>query len=295
MSLPSSQPETAAVEPVAESTLPDREGPGDQDPRADRSAQPARPGLGSWVRVAILAAILLSSAGLRMWQASRFEEDLLDGRQSPFALKEIPLNLGQWEGVNGQLDIRTADTAGATDNISRIYVNQLTGVRLHCLVLYGPAVDMQYHAPDRCYPASGYKQEGLDRVEGIGVGQEDRTVPFKVKLYARSTGGRIERHEVFWSWRYNDSWQFNLRVPRRMERVPGMFKVHVDRIVDPQEILNSESNPSKQFLDLLMPQIERLVERAVEDLQESESENPATTARADRPEQAGSRQASITR
>ena len=54
---------------------------------------------------------------------------------------------------------------GGTDHILRTYVDELTGVSLGVLVLFGPAEPVLPHVPEICYPANGFSnaQDSIHR------------------------------------------------------------------------------------------------------------------------------------
>jgi hypothetical protein len=205
------------------------------------------------IQIALVVAVLAGSAGLRAWQASNATA-ASRVEAPPFPLEEIPLRIGDWVGEEGKLDSRTANTAGALDSISRTYLDPRTGVRLQVLVLYGPAERLKFHAPTVCFPAAGFEQDGLRRPLAIPSG--DREIPFLSVSYRKARGGGDETREVVWSWHYRDRWSTELKAKRYMERIGGMFKVHIERLVAPDERLEAQSNPTRRFLERFMPEIE---------------------------------------
>src|ERR1700683_436164 len=101
---------------------------------------------GVWGTIADV--MLGSSAVYRIVQEQRHKEERNYIESCPFPLKEIPSKLGIWrlkEGGDQLLDSLTMRVTGGTDHILRTYVDDLTGVSLVVLVLFGPAEPVLPH------------------------------------------------------------------------------------------------------------------------------------------------------
>lgn len=233
---------------------------------ADSSAQdllpaPQRRGMGAfglWARVALAVALLTASALGRAWQARRVDQMLRDGRVAPFRLADIPTTLGTWVGHDEEMDPIIARATGSTDRINRVYQDTVTGQKVWVIVLFGPSSEMFIHAPEVCYPASGY-----DCVRGpisreLAVGSD--RLPFVELVYLKGEGGQADQQDVFYSWRYGGRWTPGRTNMKGFERIPGMFKVQVSRPTKDQELDNlGEGNPCESFLAKLMPDIEQRI------------------------------------
>lgn len=224
--------------------------------------------LGSWVRVVLVVAVMAGSAGLRGWQRSRVEQALLSGTHSPFPLATIPLRLGSWEGRDDTLDPHVSRATGAVDHVFRTYVDSRTGVRLSVILLYGPPVDMAVHSPENCYPAAGYALVDGPRMRMVSLG--DHAVPFRSLTYARGSSGHRDRQHVYYTWRYEDRWTPDQESPKRIERIPGTYKIHIARaaaeterfdLVEPGSDADHKPrwvrDPCQDFLEALLPEIEQ--------------------------------------
>ncbi len=212
---------------------------------------------GIWVRVGLAVALVGASGALRFWQQSQVNAELRTGRVSPFPLEELPMTLGPWEGEADTLDPTIARATGAVDHISRTYVDRRTGVRLSVIVLYGPADQVYVHSPENCYPVAGYHQFGKTRVREVELaGEESRSLPFKSMVYAKGEGGQAEWQQVVYSWWYNGQWNPFMVQHKDIERIPGMYKVHVARPISEREYVDGDG-PCQDFLSLLMPELER--------------------------------------
>ncbi len=216
--------------------------------------RPAASQTGLWLRIMIVVLLLATSAGVRAWQTIQVGQITENSKTSPFPLKEIPLQIGHWQGTDGELDDFISRIAGAVDNVSRQYVDDRTGVQVNCIIVFGPAHKVMFHSPERCYPTSGFRQDGGRR--RVEVSTTSGTVPFTQIVYQKDPGGLLDRREVLFSWYYSGSWETSIGAARRMERVGGMIKVHVDRMLTDNEDVVTENNITEDFLRQLLPEIE---------------------------------------
>lgn len=230
-------------------------------------------GLGLWARVGLTLALAASGGALRARMSAEVDAEIARMSASPFALSSIPDELGDWRRDPARekaLDPSIARGTGATDQISRVYVDRRTGVALDVVVLYGPAQEMFIHSPENCYQAAGY---------GRAAGPATRTLPaasgssdgegrsFRTLVFTKGVGGTAETQEVYYAWRLRGRWALDLGVYKELRRVGGMHKVQVGRAAAPGELTGPDlpsgdsRHPPEDFLRLLADEMERL-ERA---------------------------------
>lgn len=232
----------------------------DIDPTSKASVSPksrARgwsPSAGDFVRLTLVCLILAGSGFARIWQARRVDAALAGGRQSPFPLESVPLDLKSWKGEPTELDEQIVRATGSTDRITRHYVDQRTGVNFDLIILYGPTSDMFIHAPELCYPKAGFRPFG-DAKERSIPGPNGR-IPFRSLAYSKGEGGRREIQEIYYSWRYNGRWSTSVSSPKQSERIPGMYKIQLARRITSEESRDFD-NPAEAFLEILLPEFER--------------------------------------
>jgi Protein of unknown function (DUF3485) len=221
-------------------------------------------GLGLWARVGLAVFLLAASATGRAWQAKRVDQVMRDGRISPFPLAEIPMTLGSWVGKDIPLDPIIARATGSVDHIQRMYQNTITGQRIELIFLYGPSSQMFIHAPDVCYPGSGFEHIAGPIGHDITSGDGGHW-PFFEVIYRKGEGNTADQQEVYYSWRHfgalgSSVWSPGMITQKRSERIPGMFKVQVARGIKDRELgVRDVGNPCQAFLAQLMPEIERRV------------------------------------
>ena len=214
------------------------------------------------IRWMIAAVFLLASSGVvRGLQDRRFETERSYLATCPFPLKSISSELDGWKVIEGDksLDPLTTRTAGATDHVIRTYVDELTGVTLTVLILFGPAEPVLPHSPQVCYPSCGYTATEEPTYRVI-KGQGNKDYVFRSGVFAKSGGRSVLREVVYHSFRLEGPWTPDLGSGRRFPRKnPGIFKVQVQRRVAEGE-RRDKDDPIEHFLALLIPEIDRRIE-----------------------------------
>jgi hypothetical protein len=223
-----------------------------------------------------IGCVLLATSGVaRSVQDRRHQVESSYTEDCPFPLKSIPTTLGRWkvaEGGEKTLDSLTMRITGGTDHLMRTYVDELTGVSLVVLVLFGPAEPVMPHTPEVCYPSSGFQpvDDVVDRV--IESKEEGVTSQFRSATYTKSGGRVMLREGVYHSFRLEGRWSPHAGSGRKFpRRNPSVFKVQVQRQMASGEKL-APNDPIEQFLTLLVPAIERGLKSA---------EKPARTSTGD--------------
>ena len=213
--------------------------------------------LASWSRVGLAVALLIGSAGVRAWQVRRIDGEMAAGRQRPkIDLAAVPTELGPWKGAATELDAQIARATGADQIVTRRYVNQFTGVALDLILIYGPAAEVYVHAPEVCYPSAGYALAAGPEARAVKLGDGGAAADFRSLVYAKGEGATAALSEVYYSWWYNGRWTPEVGKQKYFERIPGMYKVHVARVVGPGERRDVD-NPSESFLRELLPELRR--------------------------------------
>jgi len=207
----------------------------------------------------VIGCVLLVASGVaRSVQDRRHQVESSYTETCPFPLNSLPATIGRWKMVGDEmkLDSLTMRITGGTDHTMRTYVDELTGVSLVVLVLFGPAEPVIPHTPEICYPSSGYQSvdDSTDRV--IESKDEKLTSVFRSTIYAKSGGRAMLREGVYYSFRLEGQWSPHAGSGRKFpRRNPSVFKVQVQRRMAEGERLGRDE-PIEQFLSLLVPAIE---------------------------------------
>ncbi len=213
-----------------------------------------------WARVLLVVALVGASAGVRWVRAGQYADLIEAGELAPFSMDDLPTTFGPWKGEDAKLDSEIARATGASGLLSRIYTDGRTGVKLSVIVLYGPATKVYIHSPEVCYPGSGFRTVEGPLVQKISVG--DQKIPFASLLYEKGVGSVLDRRQVYYSWHYVGQWSPAMLLQKKVDRLPGMFKVHIERRAGMHEQIDL-NDPCIGFLELMLPDIQRRIDLAM--------------------------------
>jgi hypothetical protein len=93
-------------------------------------------------------------------------------------------------------------------------------------LISGPSGAVSTHAPDVCYPASGYKTVKEPRREAIDL-PGGGTARYYVAEFEKRTATRVERQRVRWAWSADGQWDAPDRPRFAYLRVPELFKLYI--------------------------------------------------------------------
>lgn len=232
-----------------------------------RSIAAARPGRSRpvWVWLAMAAALLGTSGLVRAWQDHQLEVKAHEAETAPFPMADLPRNLGRWkaQGKDQELDPETLEIAGASDYVSRSYVDEQTGVVLSLIVVFGPAERVVGHIPEVCYPAVGYSPASTPT--DLTITFDSGSARFRAMAFAKGQGLTGDRQEVYYSFRHAGHWSPTTAETRKRYRLePATFKVQVQRRVGEAEG-RGLNNPIESLLSVLVPELEHRIAAAAGD------------------------------
>jgi len=209
----------------------------------------------------ITASLLLVGSGVvRAVQSSRYAADKNYLAECPFPLDKIPRTIDDWHILKGSetvLDPLTTRITGSTDHVIRTYVDEMTGVVLSVLVLYGPAEPVMPHTPQVCYPSSGFQPVGETVDLDVKI-DERETAKFRSSVFAKSGGRSVLRQGVYHSFLYDGSWSPVISTRKFPRKNPGIFKVQIQRRVADAE-KRDVNEPIEDFLKRLIPIIDKMI------------------------------------
>ena len=211
---------------------------------------------------ALAASLLLVGSGVvRAVQSSRHAEDTGYLVECPFPLKTIPVTIGDWkmQGTETVLDDLTTRITGSTDHIIRTYVDEMTGVTLSVLVLFGPAEPVLPHTPQVCYPSSGFQAIGNPVDRDIKI-DDTETARFRSSVFVKSGGRSLIRNTVYHSFLLTGPWTPNIGNEKFPRKNPGIFKVQIQRRVVDGEKLDGDE-PIEEFVQKLLPVLDTMIKK----------------------------------
>ena len=235
---------------------------GEAEPVSPRPASPKRGAIIAWTLVA--CAAMACSGVVRAIQERRFAVEKQYLESCPFPLASLPTAIGDWRMIEGgekSLDSLTLRITGAPEHLLRVYVDELTGVTLSVLILFGPAEPVLPHTPQVCYPASGFIPTEEASIRFV-KGTNGKTYPFRSGVFAKSGGRAMLREVSYYSFRLEGPWGPDVAAGRRFPRKnPGIFKIQIQRRVADGE-RRDQDDPIEHFIAQLLPEIDRRVDES---------------------------------
>lgn len=227
--------------------------------------RPAQLSTGRTIAWCLAATTLLVVSGVyRSVQASKYQSEMTYVVESPFSLKTMPRVIGDWRVVeNGEmnLDPLTTRITGSTDHILWTFADDLTGVRLSLLLLFGPAEPVLPHTPQVCYPATGFTPTGPPIDKQVTL-ENHPPMLFRSAIYAKPGGRTLNRTMVYHSYLFNEVWTPNVSIRNLPRRSPGIYKVQIQRSVTDNERSEGEE-PIEDFIRKVVPILEQKIAEAL--------------------------------
>lgn len=165
------------------------------------------------------------------------------------ALQNVPVTIGEWEGVNDEIDERTMRVAAATGAIKRIFTNRETNDWISVTVMCGPHGPISLHPPTVCFVGAGWELAGDAETADIPF-KQDSTCEFWQAEFARTE--RLQQQTIVtnWGWNNGSGWKASDNPRFEYAGSPYLFKLyftspaHLAR--DEKKILRDEF--MRQFL-----------------------------------------------
>lgn len=132
-----------------------------------------------------IALLLLSGVGYRTLAAGY--ADLSGGIPLPRGtLKQLPLQIGDWAGIEVPLDERIVEATDTDDLVNRRYVRSNGRDAVSLFIACGLRMrDLAPHRPEVCYPGAGWT---VDDRRVVDVALDDGST-FPVQIHQFSRGG----------------------------------------------------------------------------------------------------------
>lgn len=227
----------------------------------------------------ILLIVILTYIQVRM--TDRFSDANVTAQQRAELLKNIPMNIGDWQGTDMPIDEGVRKTAGAIGAVSRQYHNKRTNEIVDLWLIVGHGRAISSHTPDICYPSSGFSARSREN-SLYPMSLEDNTqVPFLTNTFFRddATGHRLIR--VFWTW-YNTEgndgkvvWEAPTNARWYFGNTRALYKMYfTSQMRDNME--TSEQSPCLQFAKEFLPVVEKALSQVHSDDVPAAGAEPST-------------------
>ena len=213
-----------------------------------------------WGWILLIGVLFGLSGGARFWREWQFSSLSRESGVAPFALIELPRELGDWrvvEGSESTLEPDIAQIAGASDHLIRTYINEKTGASAVFMVIYGLATRVWSHTPDACYPATGFDAIPPTQDIDIPIPETTSRARFRVQQFAKLKAGLKDFRRVYHSFRNAGEWGLDMgRKWKTFRYHPGMYKVQVQT-----QAGSVDDSKDKESLERLIGQLIREIEK----------------------------------
>ena len=202
-------------------------------------------------------------AGATWWQAKivdRWGMSSISVDQLEKQFARVPLQIGDWHGVDQEVTEDITETAGAVAHVNRVYKNPQTGEEVALWLIAGHAKDIVRHTPDICYPAQGYRQTTPDDLKHVMVTEDGSDAEFWTAVFTPESEAAAGQRRVFWAWSIEPrqdaapKWEAPGSARRRFGNTTGLFKMYFTSIVtSPGE--TAAASPSAAFARVCIPRV----------------------------------------
>jgi Protein of unknown function (DUF3485) len=146
----------------------------------------------------VLAVVGFTVAEARI--SGRFQGSDITEEQFAEMLKNVPMNIGDWEGKDLPVEDQVKKTAGARGYVSRSYKNSISGETVSIWLIVGHSKDIVRHTPDICYPSSGFTTRSPENSIQSFVFDGESMGDFYTNTFIKEDAIGRQLVRVFWSW-----------------------------------------------------------------------------------------------
>ena len=206
---------------------------------------------------ALLGGILIVSLSVYEGYALKDRWGTPDAEAAELGMRfeQVPKEIGDWVGEDLPVDDIIKNTAGAVNYVSRRYTNRETGRVVTLWLIVGHSRDICRHTPNICYPASGFRQDGIQLKYHLDL-PADKSADFFTAKFMKDDvqGRRVER--VFWAWNHPDKNKWEAPDAQRMHYglARALYKVYFTSDVMMDED-TADENIAAEFAELMLPSI----------------------------------------
>ncbi len=204
-----------------------------------------------------LVAILSLSLYEGLVMKDRWSEPGIEAKELGERFKQVPLDIGDWEGEDLPVDEVVRKTAGAVSYVSRRYTHVNSGKQVVLWLIVGHSRDIMRHTPDICYPSSGFRRSGSQLRQHINL-QSGKDAEFYTAKFEKEDAMSRSTERVFWAFNHPDYdlWeapQDGARWHYGMSK--ALYKLYFTSAVRRDEA-TIEDNVAVEFAEVMLPAID---------------------------------------
>lgn len=167
----------------------------------------------------------------------------------------IPRSLGDWEGVDTEIDAREVAMAKLKGYVRRTYTHRKTGDTVTVMVLCGKSGPIAAHTPDVCFQGQGLSMTAEPATAAVPFGAGE-AANFWSARFTRSGLAGTETSLALWSWSSDGQWEAAGRPRVEYARAPFLYKLYVIRPVGNSDQRGVDEPVLKEFLQVFLPAVQ---------------------------------------
>jgi hypothetical protein len=173
-------------------------------------------------------------------------------------LNDVPSSLGDWVGVDQEVDERQLTRAEAAGYLARHYVQRRTGAEVSVFIICGRPGPVSVHTPDICYGGIGFRVEGGEKRYQFEGDAEAPPAQFVVANFVKSDPITPSRLRIYWGWKAGSGWRAPDHPRLTFGGAPALYKMYlVYRPLPGAEL--PEHDPCEDFMRDLLPELEKVL------------------------------------
>ncbi|MCA9149069.1 MAG: exosortase-associated EpsI family protein [Planctomycetales bacterium] len=174
-------------------------------------------------------------------------------------LKNVPTQVGDWVGVDDEINQEEFKASNCTGYVSRTYTNR-EGQQVNVYLVSGSARHVTIHTPDWCYVGAGFVLEDEPQQYSIVDVPDMPAAPeFLTTRFLKEETLATNRIRIFWGFSDNGEW-IGPRMPKpTFAGRSAMYKIYVITRLDGSVPIDIEGNPSLDFLRSFLPAVNKVL------------------------------------
>jgi hypothetical protein len=142
-------------------------------------------------------------------------------------LPNVPSVIGDWEGVDEEIDTDQLEASNCTGCVSRVYQNQTTGQMVNVFLVSGTARHITIHTPDFCYVAAGYEMESQPNAYDVDVTGMPSPAEFRTTTFLKQDALGSSRLRILWGYSEDGHWTGPGYPKIAFAGRPALYKVYL--------------------------------------------------------------------
>jgi hypothetical protein len=206
----------------------------------------------------VSAFVFLAASGIshRLWTGSwtiTGEPGLSAAR-----LAEVPATIGDWVGVDQEVDARQLARAEAAGYLARRYVQRLTNAEVSVFIICGRPGPVAVHTPDICYSGLGFQLTGTAAPYEVEGDTEMPPAAFFRGNFEKADPTGPTRLRIYWAWKAGRGWKAAAHPRMSFGGLPALYKLYLVYRRMPGDEL-PEQDPCQDFMHDLLPELEKVL------------------------------------